>query len=112
MFRHPSRKRLKRWLNGDDPGLDNHVENCSHCSVKISNTYDELPHNVDIRKALVAATRPPSGFNDRLSEAIDNRISSQGDWQLLSELFAVPIQTARIFSAEVEDFEPLRTKKD
>ena len=55
-----------------------------------------------LRSTLIELLQPPDELTARLRGGIDERMRSREDLALLSELFAVPLQTVRIMSTNTQ----------
>lgn len=99
-FRHPSMAKLQAWLDtgpGEGDGrLDAHIESCAHCTERLESRPQETAG--DVRSALMATLASPDGLEARLSESIHDRMAARGDLRLITELFGVPLRTAKIMA--------------
>ena len=94
-FRHPSPKRLQAWLDGGERELDDHLATCARCADRLEDMAADEPV---LRSTLIELLRPPDELDTRLRGGIDERLRAREDLALVSELFAVPLQTVRIMS--------------
>lgn len=93
MARHPNKRQLQLWLEGQADELDEHVETCNRCA----RTLDELEStDTDLRPALLTLLAPPVDLEDRISERIAARVQDRQDVALFSSLLGVSFETGRI----------------
>jgi hypothetical protein len=92
---HPSLRRLQRWLDGEEDGLDRHLETCERCASRIESLALE---ESTVLQPLLEVLTPPEELTSRLRGGIDERMRSREDLTLLSELFGLPIRAARVMS--------------
>lgn len=98
--RHPGRRRLHRWVDGDEPGLDRHLDSCARCAGIV----EELdPPPAAIRDALLTALRPPGDLIPRLERRIEKRVRNRREMRLLGELMMLPFETSRLLIIEEDD---------
>ena len=93
---HPSLRRLQRWLDGEEDGLDRHLATCERCATRIETL--ETDESL-LRQPLLELLTPPEELTTRLRGGIDERMRSREDLTLLSELFGLPIRAARVMSS-------------
>lgn len=93
---HPSNARLSRWAHGEEPGLDDHVENCLRCATRIENFDEENAGGVNF--ALMQILKPPAELRPRIHEGIQRKLAERGDMSLIGDLIGLPYQTARVLS--------------
>lgn len=93
---HPSPRKLERWVNGTEPGLDLHIENCHRCADRAVEAY--APGTTRIRAAMLEVDRVPSDIAQRVSQGIGLKMQQRGDWELVGELVGVSWQTVRAMS--------------
>lgn len=93
--RHPSRRRLEQWLEGEDRSaeLDAHVTSCDRCADII----EELAAADDpIQSALHRVLAPPDGLQLRVEAGIEERLQNRADMGLLADLMGVGLQAVRL----------------
>ncbi len=92
--RHPNRRQLARWLDGDAPELDDHIDGCEKCA----QTLDALAaaETTDLRPALLTLLAPPTDLEERVSRRLAARLQSRADAELFGALLGVPIETGRV----------------
>jgi len=97
---HPSSRKLRRWLDGNQPSIDKHLATCGHCASRI----EEFSTDSEalIGAALEQLLQIPEELPERLQRTIDKRMSTRADLTLVSELFGVPIRAVRVLSAPSE----------
>jgi hypothetical protein len=101
-FGHPSRDRLKRWLNaaeGDDPKLDAHLETCGRCAAVIE-ALAEDGGGATISQALLDVLSGPPGLSTRLEQQVVARLGSREWLGLMAELFGAGVETGRMLIEE------------
>lgn len=103
MARHPNRKQLTSWLNGEvhHDEHDEHLDSCTKCASRIEELNVDNVNNVEaisaeFRPALLAVLQPPEDLHERISNRIAERLQTQSDTRLFGSLLSVPVETARI----------------
>lgn len=92
---HPSMRRLQRWLEGEEEGLDGHLATCERCAARL----DEVgAPDAAVGAALVELLRPPDQLTERLQGSIDERMRAREDLTLFTELFGLPIRAVRVMT--------------
>ena len=94
---HPSMKKLLRWLEGEDVGIEDHVTTCAYCSRRLEPLLEES--EVSLRPALLQVLAMPEELPDRLQRGIDERLRARADLTLVGELFGLPLRAARVMSS-------------
>lgn len=99
LARHPNKRQLSLWLDGQAPNYDSHVDECEQCSALLEDIVGIDLDNDDskIRPALLVLLEPPADLEDRVSRRIADRLQTTSDMELFSSLFGIPIDAARIF---------------
>jgi len=97
---HPSPRKLERWVNGTEPTLDLHIENCHRCASRIEEAFE--PGATSIGAAMLEVNRVPSDIADRMMQQISLKMQQRGDWELVGELVGVSWQTVRVMSRGTE----------
>lgn len=94
MARHPNKRQLLQWLEGEAEELDAHIDTCEKCAL----TLDELEASAeaDLKPALLSLLAPPDDLEDRISERIAARVQSRQDIALFSSLLGVSVETGRV----------------
>ena len=95
-WRHPSMKRLQRWLDGDEEQLDAHLATCERCASRLESLSED---DQTLRQPLLELFSPPDEFGERLQGGIDERLRAREDLALVSELFGVPIRAVRVMTS-------------
>lgn len=93
---HPSLRRLQRWLDGGEEKLDSHLATCERCADRLESL--EMGEGT-FRQPLLELLTPPDEVTERLRGGIDERLRAREDLTLISELFGVPLRTARVMSS-------------
>ena len=90
MIRHPSRKRLTTWADGELEHLTAHIEHCDRCNA----TLDELTRlDPSLKRGLARVTQPRPGFADRLDVAVRERRRNTEAWSVIGDLFSLGWRT-------------------
>lgn len=97
---HPSPRKLERWVNGTEPSLDLHIENCHRCANRLEEVFE--PGSTPIKAALSQLSRPPSDLTLRLTQGIGLKMQQRADIELAGELIGVSWQTVRVLSRGTE----------
>jgi len=93
MARHPNKRQLQSWLEGEADELDEHIDTCNRCA----RTLEELEGTeADLRPALLSLLAPPADLEDRISERIAARVQDRQDMALFSSLLGVSFETGRV----------------
>lgn len=96
-LRHPSTRRLQRWLDGAENQLGKHLETCERC---VDRAESLSTGEMTVGPALMALLSPSEGVTERLRGGIDDRLRSGEDFTLIAELFGLPIRAARIMTIQ------------
>lgn len=97
-FRHPSKDRLRAWLDDagdDDQELESHIDGCSRCSSVIE-AIGEAGVNETVVLALAQVLAPPSDLPDRLEAQVSERLSGRELVGLMAEMFGAGVETGRL----------------
>ena len=94
---HPSKRKLERWAQGEDVSLDRHLQTCEHCADRLEQMLGES--NDSIRSALLQLLLVPPELSDRLEAGIQDNADARQDLLLVTELFGIPMEIARVFTA-------------
>lgn len=97
---HPSTRKLQRWADGEDVGIDRHLATCNYCADRLEPLVGAPSEN--IRAALLQLLVAPRELPDRLRLGINRRLSDQRDLQLIGEFFALPFEMARVMTTSEE----------
>lgn len=91
--RHPSRRRLQQWLDGDAPRrVDRHVDGCEHCQALL----EELSAlDAELVADLHEAVTPPADIVDRTADGVGERLRDEAALGAFLDLFAVGWATTR-----------------
>lgn len=123
MARHPKRQELTDWLDGHNGHLDDHISTCSVCAnelerITISSSNDD-PEPSDLGPALLELLQPPDDLHERLSARLAERLKRRDDFNLLSSLLGVPVETGGLVILRpadadelAEDIDPHTPKSD
>lgn len=95
---HPSVRKLQRWLDGHEDGLDKHLASCERCAERI----EALETGVSLQQPLLALLSPPERLEERLRKPIDERLRARSDLALMSEIFGLPIRAVRVMTISGE----------
>lgn len=93
---HPSRSKLASWIEGAQPHLDAHVEECLRCASKIEEIDSGSESSLGLALAQILA--PPRNLSTQLTSQIEHKIESRSDLGLLGEMLGVPYQTVKVVS--------------
>ncbi len=97
-FRHPSKEQLRDWLfsaDGDDPKLEEHIDDCSRCSAVII-ALGEAEGEDSVAAALSQVLAAPPDLPVRLEAQVSQRISGREFLGLMAELFGAGVETSRL----------------
>jgi hypothetical protein len=85
--RHPTRRRLQRWLDTGGPRrVESHVEACEHCQQIL----DELTVLDEATVAdLQVATTPPQDLHERTTGGVDARLRDEAALTAFADLFTI-----------------------
>lgn len=89
---HPSKRRLSRWLEGDDDAIDSHLSSCEHCASRLEDLSQPAGGLADALRTMLA---PPPDLQPRLSAGIVRKVQAREELRLAFELLAIPWQTAQ-----------------
>lgn len=92
---HPSRRRLREWLEHGDDAIDPHLSTCERCATRIEDLSEPQRPMAD---ALIAVLAPPADLQPRLRSGIATKMQTREDLQLLVELLGIPVHTLRALS--------------
>jgi len=95
---HPSIRKLQRWLDGHEDGLDKHLASCERCAERI----EELETGGSLEQPLLTLLSPPERLEERLRKPIDERLRARADLSLMSEIFGLPIRAVRVMTISGE----------
>ena len=85
--RHPTRRRLQRWLDTGEPRrVTRHIDTCPQCQAVLEelSALDE-----DLVAGLQAATAPPADLTDRTHGGVDARLRDQAALGTFLDLFTI-----------------------
>ena len=94
---HPSKRKLQRWVTGQEEGIDRHLASCEHCADRLERLVGEP--DAAIGSALMRLLVVPDELPDRLRSSIDERLSNQRDLTLIGEFFGIPFRTVRVMTS-------------
>lgn len=89
---HPSRRRLKGWLDHGDASLDVHLTTCERCATRLEDMSQPAGSLGDALRTMLA---PPADLHPRLRAGISRKVQTREDLKLLFELMGIPWQTAQ-----------------
>lgn len=93
MARHPNKRQLLSWLDGEADELDEHIDTCGRCA----RTLEQLESSdADLKPALLSLLAPPDDLEQRIQERIKARVQDRRDVALFSSLLSVSIETGRV----------------
>ncbi len=91
--RHPSRRRLQRWLDtGDSRRVSKHIDQCEQCQEVLE---DLSALDVELVADLQAATTPPEDIRERTHGGVDARLRNEAAIVAFADLFAIGWDFAR-----------------
>lgn len=96
-WRHPTTRRLVRWLTEGDPSLDAHLDQCERCAGRLERLSEST---APVAEALRETLTVPGDLADRIRSAVARRVEAQADFELLGELLTVPWETALVLADE------------
>lgn len=85
--RHPTRRRLQRWLDTGEPRrVSRHIERCPQCQEQLEelSALDE-----ELVADLQAATDPPEDLRARTYGGVDVRLHNEAVFGAFIDLFAI-----------------------
>lgn len=97
-FRHPSKDRLRAWLNGageEDQQLESHIDDCDRCSSVIE-ALGEASASEPLVFALAQVLAVPRDLPDRLETQVSQRLSGRELMGLMAEMFGAGVETGRL----------------
>lgn len=97
---HPSKRRLRSWLEEGDARLDAHIDGCTRCAAKLE---DLSQPTVSLAEALHSMLAPPDDLQDKLRVGIARKLDARADLELLGEMFSIPYRTVQALSADPPD---------
>ena len=101
MNRHPSPRRLQRWLDtGETRRVDRHVTECDLCQ-SILDSLTELDQKVvaDLQTVITA----PADLDDRTNVGVDVRLRSEAATAVFTDLFLVAWDVAHTILDPITD---------
>ena len=102
MARHPSRKLLSSWLEGEElEDYEEHINSCARCASRLEKLSAIHLDNVEpltdeFRPALLEVLSPPEDLHERISSRIADRLQERNDATLFGSLLGVPVESAKI----------------
>lgn len=85
--RHPSPRRLQRWLETGEPRrVDRHIDECELCQAALE-TLSELDE--ETVADLQAATTPPADLAERTHGGVDGRLRDEAAVGAFLDLFTI-----------------------
>lgn len=91
--RHPSRRRLQRWLDtGDSRRVSKHIDQCEDCQ-EVLEGLSAL--DFELVADLQAATAPPEDLRERTHGGVDTRLRNEAAIVAFADLFAIGWDVAR-----------------
>lgn len=109
MARHPNRKELEQWLDGEqvDAKVDEHVSTCAVCAKDLETitltASNDNPEPSNIGPALLTLLKPPDDLHERMSKRLAERLQRREDLDLIGSLLGVPRETTELFFAKESD---------
>ena len=104
MSRHPNRKQLQSWLDGNNQELDEHIDKCLKCANTLDSidpsTHADLgnvePISEELRPALMALLQPPEDLHARIYDRVRERLQTGDDLDLFGSLLGIPFEMGGI----------------
>ena len=93
MARHPNKRQLLQWLDGEADELDEHVDTCERCARTLEGLESA---EADLKPALLSLLAPPDDLEQRINDRIAARVQDRRDMALFSSLLGVSVETGRV----------------
>lgn len=97
-LRHPSRRALQAWLDGDGQGIDAHVATCNQCATTLEELEAAAPAGLSEMLAAVYST--PADLHERLERQVAQRLDSLVILDVVTDLFGAGMETSRLLLTE------------
>ena len=97
---HPSKRRLREWLEEGDERLDAHIDGCGRCAARLE---DLSQPTASLADALHSMLAPPDDLQDKLRVGIARKLDARADLELLGEMLALPWRTMQAMTADPPD---------
>lgn len=96
--RHPSKKVLREWLNGEsEDAVDEHVSTCERCSNDLEALAAAETTDLSLREALSTVLAPPTDLAPRIEAGVIARLESRKVLGYIADLFGAGLETTRMF---------------
>ena len=101
IFVHPTKRALRRWLDGAEAGaVDEHVSTCRRCAARLEDIAAPVPALGD---AISQTLQPPDDLVERLGVRMTDSMRNREDLQIFLDLLGVPWRTVQNLMIEGED---------
>lgn len=100
MRRHPSKRSLRDWLNGErTDDIDAHIDSCERCA-SILEELEPDESTQAISDALAFVLSPPGDLTTRLQVGVAARLDSRQIAGVVADLFGAGIETSRLLLSD------------
>lgn len=100
-WRHPSRRRLADWLDGDGTSaVDEHVATCARCANRLEELAEPVPA---LTSALNQSLQAPDDLVARLGVRMSRSMRNREDLALFMELMGIPWRTVQNLMTEDDE---------
>lgn len=97
MIRHPSKRTLQNWLNGEaTPAVDNHVATCERCAAHLEGISEPRSDGA-IAASLHRVLAPPTDFHAKIETRVVAKLDSRQVLGYMVDLFGAGVETTRLF---------------
>ncbi len=106
MIRHPSKRTLQNWLNGEaTPAVESHVATCDRCATHIEGISEPRSDGA-IAASLHLVLAPPSDFRATIENRVVAKLDSRQVFGYMVDLFSAGVETTRLFLVDdsTEDY--------
>lgn len=108
MIRHPSKRSLQEWLDGDTSvpiDIDNHLETCERCASFLESISEPLPDGA-IGASLQRVLDPPDTFAREIETRVIAKLDSRQVLGYFADLFGAGFETSRMLLLDGPEDEP------
>lgn len=100
MIRHPSKRTLRSWLDGDsEADVDSHLATCERCASHLE-TISEPRSDGAISSTLRAILAPPEDLSEKIESRVIERLDSRQVLGYMADLFGAGFETSKLFLFE------------